>query len=188
MIIILKIIQAGDSILRKSAKEVSITQLKSPAVQQLIDLMIATLRDRPGVGLAAPQVGEPVALSVIGIKPTPTRPNNATINMVIINPVIVKTYGRKAAMWEGCVSFGDTKNFPYAKVPRYKKIRLSYDDEAGKRHEADFEGITAHVMQHEVDHLNGVLFVDKVEDATTYMTISEYKRRILQNELHRGSD
>ena len=103
------------------------------------------------------------------------------VDMVIINPKIVKTYGQKSPMWEGCISFGDTQNFPYAKVPRYKKVRLSYDDEHGQHHEADFDGFVAHVIQHETDHLNGVLFVDRVVDTTTYITVAEYKKRYMHD-------
>lgn len=130
-----------------------------------------------GVGLAAPQVGQGVAISVVGIKPTPTRPNNPVISMTIINPKIVRMYGRREPMWEGCVSFGDARNFPYAQVPRYKKLRLKYMDEKGDAQERDFEGLLAHVLQHEVDHLQGILFVDRVEDTSSYMTTAEYKKR-----------
>lgn len=175
---VLRRTQFGNPILRKQAKRLNREEILSDKVQELIVNMRYTLEQKKyGVGLAAPQVNRDLAISVIGIKPTPTRKNNPTLDLVIINPKIVKTYGAKQPLWEGCVSFGDTKNFPYARVPRYVKIRLSYDDEKAVHHEADFDGIAAHVMQHEVDHLNGILFVDRVEDTTSYMTVNEYKKR-----------
>lgn len=179
---VLRRTQFGNPVLRQKAARLNADEIKSPKIQDLIKNMQYTLvsKKKYGVGLAAPQVGQSVALAIIGIKPTSTRPDNPQINMVIINPKITKTYGQKTPMWEGCISFGDTRNFPYAQVPRYKKIRLSYDDEHGNHHEADFDGITAHVLQHEIDHLNGVLFVDRVEDTTSYITVAEYKKRIIK--------
>ena len=165
--------------LRTPTRELSREEILSDSIQTLLADMRFTLEKKKyGVGLAAPQVGQSVAISVIGIKPTPTRPESPVINMTIINPKIVRTYGRQEPMWEGCVSFGDTRNFPYAQVPRYKKLRLQYVDESARLHERDFEGLLAHVLQHEVDHLQGILFVDRVEDATSYMTTAEYKKRL----------
>lgn len=173
--------QFGNPILRTKSRRLEISEIESDRIQKLIEDMRYTLDTKKyGVGLAANQIGRDVAISVIGIKPTPTRPNLPMINMNIINPVIVKQYGEKEQMWEGCVSFGDAKNFPYAKVPRSTKIRLHYLNEKAQECEADFEGLLAQVIQHEVDHLNGILFVDRVTDPTTYITISEYKKRFMQ--------
>jgi peptide deformylase len=173
--------QFGNPVLRETAQRLSADEITSPKIQELIANMRWTLQNKPyGIGLAAPQVGQGMAISVIGIKPTPSRPGNPTLDMVIINPEIVATHGEKEPMWEGCVSFGDTRNFPYALVPRYARVRLRWHDERAQQHEQDFDGITAHVLQHETDHLNGVLFVDRVEDTMSYMTISEYKRRYVK--------
>lgn len=170
--------QFGNPVLRAQTRQLDEAEILSPDIQELIANMQYTLTHKKyGVGLAATQVGAGIALSIIGIKPTPTRPKNPTINMVVINPEIVKTSGVKKPLWEGCVSFGDTRNFPYAQVPRYKKIRLKWLDQHAKAHKQDFEGITAHVLQHEVDHLNGVLFVDRVVDTKSYITVAEYKKR-----------
>jgi peptide deformylase len=178
---ILRRTQFGNPVLRTKTRELNKNEILSDAIQQLIANMRYTLENKKyGVGLAATQVGQSVAVTVLGIKPTPTRPKLPHIDMVIINPQIVKTYGSKEAMWEGCVSFGDTRNFPYAQVPRYKKIRLKWLDEQAAGHEEDFEGIVAHVLQHETDHLNGMLFVDRVEDTKSYITVAEYKKRYLK--------
>ncbi len=176
---ILRRTQFGNPILRQQAPTLSTEEIKSYKTQQLIRDMRYTLDQKKyGVGLAAPQVGESIALSVIAIKPTPTRPKLERCEMVMINPVITKFYGHRSAMWEGCISGTDL----YAKTLRYKRIRLQWQDEKAEQHEEDIEGFLAHVIQHEVDHLNGLLFVDRVKDTKTYMTFSEYiKMRKQQN-------
>ena len=178
---ILKRTQFGNPILRQEATRLSNGDIMSDKIQSLIRDMYYTLeKKRYGVGLAAPQVGESVALAVVGIKPTPTRPDAQEECLTVINPRIIKTYGNRTGMREACISGGDL----YAKAMRYKKVRLHWLDETAAVHEQDFEGLMAHVLQHEIDHLNGILFVDKVKDTKTYMTFSEYnkirKRRLKQ--------
>lgn len=161
----------GNPTLRKTARVLSEDEIKSAYVQELIANMYKALENkRYGVGLAAPQIGHSLAISVIATKPTPTRPNIELEKLTIINPVIIKTYGKKQPMWEGCLSGPDL----HAQVPRFKKVQLQWKDEQAVLHEQDFDGLMAHVIQHEVDHLNGVLFVDKVTDTRTYMTTKEY--------------
>lgn len=170
---ILRKTEFGNPILRSSAKKLTTNEILSATTQQLIKDMYYTLETKKyGVGLAAPQVGENLALSVIDTKPTPTRPEISRQKLTIINPEIIKTYGKKVAEWEACISGSKL----YAQVPRYKRIRLKWYDEKAKPHEQDFDGFTAHVIQHEVDHLNGIIFLDKVEDTESYMTFSEYKK------------
>lgn len=163
----------GNKILRQTPDRLTEEQILSAKVQELIACMYATLEQRKyGVGLAAPQVGKSLPLSVIDTKPTPTRPNLKREKLTIINPRIIQTYGSPQAEWEGCISGAGL----YAQVPRYKKLRLAWSDEKAQTHERDFDGFIAHVIQHEVDHLNGILFVDKVKDPKTYMTFKEYKK------------
>ncbi len=165
--------QFGDPVLREPCQVVDAETILSSKFQKLIADMTETLEKRTyGVGLAAPQIGQPLALSVIAIKPTPTRPRLKPESLMVINPVITKTYGMKVPMWEGCISGPEL----YAQVPRYEKIRVKWHDAAAKQHEKDFSGFLAHVLQHEIDHLHGLLFVDKVEDTKSYMTFSEYKK------------
>lgn len=169
----------GNPVLREVCKKLSKTEILSPKIQNLIRDMSHTLEQKQyGVGLAAPQVGQAIALSVIGIKATPTRPEASNEDMVIINPEIAECFGRKQQMWEGCISFGGTKDFPYAKVPRYKKIKVRFLDQDAQEHEVIAEGLLAHVLQHEIDHLYGILFVDRVTDTKSYCMISEYKKQI----------
>ncbi len=171
---ILKRAEFGDPILRSVARRLSNEEILSPEIQELITDMYYTLdKKKYGVGLAAPQVGQGIAVVTIGIKATPSRPDLTEQKLTLINPEIIEYYGNRTGMWEGCIS-GTTI---YAKAMRYKKVRVRWQDETSKLHEQDFDGFMAHVMQHEIDHLNGVLFVDHVSDTKTYMTISEYKKR-----------
>lgn len=165
--------QFGNPILRAPARELSLAEIRSPATQSLLVDMYYTLEKKDyGVGLAAPQVGEHTALAIIGLKPTPTRPNAETFSMTIINPKITRYYGSPVPMWEACISGPDL----YGQAERHEKIRLRWHDEEAKSHEKDFEGLVAQVIQHEVDHLSGTLFVDRVRDTKTYVTASEYKK------------
>lgn len=169
--------QFGSPVLRQVAKSVSEKQVQSKRIQDLIADMHFTLTDKKlGIGLAAPQVGASVAVAVINIQKTALRPKVKPFKLTIINPAITKTFGYRIQEWEGCISSGQGKAGLFAKVPRYKKIEVEYLDETSKKHTRKFEGLQAHVIQHEVDHLNGILFVDRVKDAKTYMTYAEYKK------------
>ena len=128
-----------------------------------------------GVGLAAPQVGQHLALVVVAVRPTKLRPKVKNFDLILINPEIVKTEGYREQMWEGCISSGSKGEADlFAKVPRYKKVSVEYLDSKGSHHIKCFKGLEAQIVQHEVDHLNGILFVDRVKDTKTYMTYKEY--------------
>ncbi|HEY4964293.1 MAG TPA: peptide deformylase [Candidatus Saccharimonadales bacterium] len=169
----LKRTQFGNPILRQKTAKLSSEQIKSEDVQNFIKDIQNTLSTKDyGIGLAAPQVGRSISLAVIALKPTPTRPDNKELKMVIINPEIISTDSTEVGMWEACISGSDI----YGKAMRHENIRLKWHDETGKLHEQEFSGIVAQVIQHEVDHLNGVLFVDRVIDTKTYITFAEYKK------------
>ena len=171
--------QFGNPILRKRTKQLSKAEIVSPAIQQLIKNMQHTLIEKNlGIGLAAPQVGKSVALAVIAIRPTPHRPKVKEFDLVLINPKIIKHEGSKE-LWEGCISAGSNGTADlFAKVPRHTKITVNFYDENGKKCEKSFSGLKAQVIQHETDHLSGVLFVDHVKDTKTFMTYDEYMQRI----------
>lgn len=173
---LLKKTEFGNPVLRGVATKLTLAEIQSPETQELIRDMYFTLENRKyGVGLAAPQVGEGIALCVIGVKATPTRPHLERIALTLINPEIVATYGYRKPMWEGCISGSDL----YALVPRYKRLRLKWHDADAKLHEEDFDGFLAHVIQHEVDHLNGILYVDRIKDTKSIMTMREYKKQFM---------
>lgn len=176
----LRLRQFGDPVLREAARRLDVQEIKSGEIQRLItDMHELNAAKRYGVGLAAPQVGVGVALSVIGIKPTPTRPDLEPFDTVIINPSYAGI-GRRTGMWEGCQSCGRGVNTLYGKALRYRKIRATWLDENAVQHDEVLEGFVAHVFQHETDHINGVLFVDRVRDTHTYMMADEFRRRMTQ--------
>lgn len=175
----LKITEFGNPVLRLTANKIAPVDITSDAVQQLIGEMKLVLAAKDlGVGLAAPQVGVSLAVSVIAIRPSERRPDAELVDLVIINPDVVQTFGYRKQLYEGCISGGPGRASLFARVPRYHKLKLAYYDEMGERQLRVFEGLTAHVIQHEVDHLNGVLFVDRVRDTKSYITYKEYVKLV----------
>lgn len=177
---ILKIVQSGDPILRKKAKKLTHAQLKSSATQQLIDLMITTLRDRPGVGLAAPQVGESLQIIIIEDKKEyhekvskdllNAQSRKSVSLKVIINPILhIEDDKNDELFFEGCLSIDGYT----AVVPRAKKVTVSGIDREGKKVTLKAEGWLARIIQHEVDHLNGSLYTDKML-SRTFITSKHY--------------
>jgi len=175
--------QFGNPILRTLTKELSKKEITSSDIQHLIQNMRHTLKNRKfGVGLAATQVGKSVAVAIIGIKPTPNRPDVEPFESIIINPSF-EGVGEKNDEWEACISFSARGEGMYAKVPRYRKIIASWADEKGVIHREQLEGLPSQVFQHETDHLKGVLFVDRVVDSKSWMTASEYRKQIVLPKL-----
>jgi peptide deformylase len=175
----LQLTQFGNPILRQRARQLSASEINSPKIQSLIQNMRSSLTEvKLGVGLAAPQVGENVALAVVVVQPSEHRPKVEPFEVVLINPVITETSGRRKQLWEGCISSGRGKAGLFAKVPRYNKIKVKFIDGKGKHHHIWFNGLRAHIIQHETDHLSGILFVDRVRDTTSYMTYSEYLKQV----------
>src|SRR3989344_9582807 len=121
----LKRAEFGNPALRQKAKKLTPQQLKSARIKSLIKNMRHTLlSEKLGVGLAAPQIGESVAIAVVAIRSRTHRPEVQPFDLVMVNPEIVKFIGRRSQMWEGCLSGG--KGGLFAKVPRYKKVELKY--------------------------------------------------------------
>jgi peptide deformylase len=178
---ILKLRRLGDPILREKSKLLTKKEVLSAEVQALIDNMYHTCAKKEyGVGLSASQVGENLAISIVAIKPTPTRPNAAPFDEVLINTEIVETFGEPAPKWEGCCSIGgpEFESLIFGLVPRFKKVRVKYLDRQGEPQEKTVSGLVAHVVQHETDHLNGVLFTD-LADPKSLMMGDEYKQRVI---------
>ena len=178
---LLKLTRAGNPILREVMPEVAHEEILSEEIQGLIaDIRYTNQQKQYGVGLAAPQVGVRKALSVIGIKPTPNRPKLEVFDQVIINPKY-KGIGELIALWEGCQSIGSGDDILYAQTQRYEKIEAEWFDEKGKYNKQILGEFVAHVFQHEADHMDGILFIDKVPDARTFMMADEYRERIAKN-------
>lgn len=175
----LELTRFGNPILRQVARRLEVDEITSEETKQLIaDMKHLLVGNKYGVGLAAPQVGQNLALSVIGVKPTPTRSELEPFETVIINPEIIEYHGEPEPMWEACVSCGSGDDLLYAQAMRHPEVTLRWRDESAQQREQKLGGFVAHVVQHEVDHLNGVLFVDRVKDATSFMMADEYRSRI----------
>jgi len=170
----------GNPILREVARRLTPEEILSSETQAIIEDIRFTVRERTyGVGLAAPQVAASIALGVIGIKPTPNRPELEPFETVIINPEIIETFNEPQLVWEGCISCGTDDDLLFGQLPRYEKIRLRWLDERAVQREEVLEGFVAQVVQHETDHLNGILFVDHVTDPKTFMMADEYRICVL---------
>ena len=162
----------GDPVLRERARDVDPADIASAEVQALVDDLIDTMRDANGAGLAANQIGVPRRVAVIEVGDNPRYPYKPPIPLTVaINPVIEPLDDELVDINEGCLSVPLR-----GLVPRHVNIRVRYLDRHGARHDDVLRGLTAGTWQHECDHLDGVLFVDRVVDTTTLATWDEYER------------
>lgn len=167
--------EAGE-ILRQKCRQLTKEEILSSEIQNLIKDMKYTIQKcKAGVGLSANQVHRQESICIVAIKPTPARPNLEPFEKVCINPKIIKTFGDKVPMWEGCLSTATDENgeASMAPMPRYKKIKVKYLNEYGDECIEVVEGFIAHVVQHEIDHLNGILFTDLI-DKSSLISYQEY--------------
>jgi len=148
----LKIIKYPNNFLRRKAREVKIEELKSPKIQRLILNMMKTMEVEKGVGLAAPQVGSNFRICLV--KADREKDSNA---IALINPKIKSSSRKKDIFEEGCLSFPG-KFFP---VERPVKVKVAAKDIAGKKLKIKADGLLARVLQHEIDHLDGILVIDR---------------------------
>ena len=183
-----KITQLGNPILRERCPEIRESEINSPRIREIVKVLTEMVQSaKYGVGISANQIGERMRISLIATKPTRSRPYAENFSRVLINPEIVETFGRKVGVWEGCLSCGGGENLLYGKVPRYKKVRVKYLDETGKSHSELLVGLPAHVFQHEIDHLNGTVFLDKVS-RKSLIAGTEYSKRIVGSKFDNWYD
>jgi peptide deformylase len=171
---ILKVARMGHPALRAKARRLEKADLKSAVVQQLIDDLIDTMVEYRGIGLAAPQVHEGLCLFVAAIDPFADEDaaEDDAEPIAIINPEITVAGGDVVEGWEGCLSIPDIRG----RVPRAEEITLRALDRSGGRIELRAHGFTARVIQHEADHLDGVLFVDRMRSFESLTFLDEYAR------------
>jgi len=162
----------GHPVLRERAREVTAEELRSPEVQGLIDDMIETTRDASGAGLAANQVHETLRIAVIEVRENnPRYPYKPPIPLtVIVNPVIEPLGDATIEINEGCLSVPGLRGT----LQRFEAVRVRYLDRDGEEHEEVRRGLTGGTFQHEVDHLDGVLFLDRVRDPATFSTWEQF--------------
>jgi len=166
---ILKVARMGHPVLRERARPVDTSELKDPLFQKLIDDMVETMHEYHGVGLAAPQVHEGVRLFVAVLDDDPDSESDAT---VIINPDIIPNASDKREGWEGCLSIPDIRGM----VPRFTDITVLALDRHGKKIELKLKDFSARVAQHETDHLDGVLFFDRMTSMQSLTYLEEYSK------------
>ena len=168
------IAQIGHPILRNKTKDIPINEIKSENTQKIIEKMIKTMRQYNGAGLAANQIYEPIRICIIEVLDNPRYKHLNTIPLkVLINPkVIIKKDTATFNSYEGCLSVPNLRG----KVKRYNTINVTYYTMDAKKITENIKGLESIVYQHEIDHLDGYLFTDKVEDNSTLVTYENYQK------------
>src|SRR3990167_8046105 len=161
---ILKVSRLGHPVLRQKAQVLSQKDISSASIQRLIDDMIETMREYDGVGIAAPQVHVSLQIAVIEVRDNPRYPGVPEIPLtVLINPKLTELSQEKIKMWEGCLSIPDMRG----EVPRYARLSCGACDRGGRELKFVAEDFYARVIQHEWDHLQGNVYLDRMNDLTT---------------------
>ena len=168
------IAQIGHPILRNKTKDIPINEIKSENTKKIIEKMIKTMRMHNGAGLAANQIYEPIRICIIEVLDNPRYKHLNSIPLkVLINPkVIIKKDTATFNSYEGCLSVPNLRG----KVKRYNTINVTYYTMDAKKITEDIKGLESIVYQHEIDHLDGYLFTDKVKDNSTLVTYENYQK------------
>lgn len=167
-----KIAQIGHPVLRQTARQLTREELASPTTQRFIDDLIETMHDADGAGLAAIQVYEPIQICAIEVRNNPRYPYKPPIPLtILVNPVLTPVADEQFENFEGCLSVPNLR----ARVKRYVSIRCQAWDRHGTPIDEVVHGLKAGTYQHEVDHLNGKIFVDRA-DPSTFTTWTEFER------------
>jgi peptide deformylase len=168
-----QILHVGNPTLREVARVVTPAEIGSQRVQQLIDDLIDTMRDANGAGIAAPQIGELLRIATIEVNHNPRYPYKPPIPLtVVINPVVTPLDDELVEINEGCLSVPNLRG----NVMRHVNIRVEYVDRNGNHHDEVKRGLTAGTFQHELDHLDGRLFLDRVHDSHSLTTWEQFER------------
>jgi peptide deformylase len=170
----LAIAQIGAPVLRERSRELLREELLDPSMQSFIDDLIETMHDASGAGLAAPQVYRPIRVCAIEVRDNPRYPYKPNVPLtILVNPVLTPISQDTFENYEGCLSVPDLRGL----VKRHAEIRVQAWDRLGEPIDRVVRGITAGTFQHECDHLDGKLFLDRVGDTTTLCTWKEFARQ-----------
>lgn len=168
-----QILHVGNPLLRERSREVTRAELASVEVQQLIDDLVDTMHAANGAGIAAPQVGELLRIATIEVNANPRYPYKPRIPLtVVVNPVIEPLDDELVEVNEGCLSVPNMRG----NVMRHVNVRVRWWDRNGVEHDEVRRGLTAGTFQHECDHLDGLLFLDRVHDTRSLTTWDEFER------------
>jgi len=163
----LPIVQIGHPTLRERAREVTVEELGSAEIQRICDDLVETMRAANGAGLAAPQVDIPLRIFAVEVGDNPRYPYKPRLGLrVLVNPTVRAVGGETYENYEGCLSIPDLRGL----LARATEVEVTYLDPGGNEHMERFGGLSAGTMQHELDHLDGILFPDRIEDPTTLCT------------------
>jgi peptide deformylase len=172
----MKIIELGNPSLRAIAQPIE--NLQEAKIQTLINELISTVVEANGVGIAAPQVAQSYRAIVVASRPNPRYPDAPFMEpMAMINPEIVARSPEMVKGWEGCLSVPGIRGF----VPRHRAIEIEYLDRHGQTCRQVLTDFVARIFQHEYDHLEGLVFLDRVETTQDLMTEAEYQERVISN-------
>ena len=171
-----KIARMGNPVLRKTARPLTREEILSPKMQEFVQDMLDTMHEYGGIGLAAPQVHESIQLALIEFGEESGRyPGMGEQSLLVLfNPVVTVLDSQLQGFWEGCLSVPELRGL----VGRPRKIKVDYLDEKAEPKTIEAEGFLATVFQHELDHLDGILYVDKLADPTKLAFTEEFKRYI----------
>ena len=173
---ILKVARLGHPVLRQVARPVPIDAIQSADVQRFIDDLIETMREYDGAGLAANQVHAPVQIAVIEVAANPRYPDAPEVPLtVLVNPVVTPLTEEMEEGWEGCLSVPDMRG----RVPRFTAVRLEGYDRDGRPMDVVAKDFFARVIQHETDHLKGIVYLDRMRDLSSLAHIAEWQRYAL---------
>jgi len=168
-----KIATVGNPVLRAVARKLGREELASRDVQRFIDDLVETMRDADGAGLAANQVYEPIAVCVIEVKDNPRYPYAPPWPLtILVNPEVEILGDETFLNYEGCLSVPNLRG----EVPRAARLRVRAWDRAGGEIDLEVKGLTAGTFQHELDHLGGKLFLDRVVDTRSLCTLADFER------------
>ena len=173
---ILKVARLGHPVLRMKAEPLPVEKVRSADVQRLIDDMVETMHEYDGAGLAGNQVHELVQVAVIEVEANPRYPDAPVIPLtIVINPMVTPLSEEIEDGWEGCLSVPDMRGM----VPRYTAVRLDCYDREANRVSLLAKDFFARVIQHETDHLNGIVYIDRMRDLRTLSHIAEWNKHWL---------
>ncbi|MBI3271693.1 MAG: peptide deformylase [Planctomycetes bacterium] len=172
---ILKIAKIGHPCLRRPNRALTVAELRKEPVQRFIDDMLETMRDGEGIGLAAPQVHENLQLVVIELSKIENSEKKEIPPLVLANPSFSFLAEERVEGWEGCLSIDNLRG----RVPRSKRVAVKYLDRKGEARTLDTQTFLAVVLQHELDHLAGKLYPDRMTDMTKLAHLAEFRRFVL---------
>lgn len=170
---VFEVVKMGNPLLRETSEMVDVKRITSEDFQQFIDDLVDTMQAENGAGIAAPQVGALIRVFVMEMKDNPRYPEKETFPLsIVINPEIEFLSAEKTDSWEGCLSIPGIRGM----LKRYKRIKLKGIDRSGQRFETELNGFSAIVAQHEIDHLNGILLIDRMDSMDTLTFEEEFEK------------